>query len=219
MGLQKIVIIGFGGFAREVHWLLREINSTQTEDSYKILGHVISDIKPETKIENGLLGDFNWLEKNRDQWDSLALGIGTPQTRAVLAKKIEESFGSVEWPTLIHPSVNLDYDSCEMARGVLLCANVIGTVNLKIQEFAMVNLACTLGHEAQIGPACVLNPSVNISGGVTIGRETLIGTGAQILQNLQIGENVSIGAGAVVTKNIDAGITVVGMPAKPMNAK
>ena len=81
----------------------------------------------------------------------------------------------------------------------------------------MVNLLCTIGHESVIGRGAVLNPTVNISGGVTIGEGVLIGTGAQVLQYLTVGENATVGAGAVVSKNVEPGTTVVGIPAKPLN--
>lgn len=44
-----------------------------------------------------------------------------------------------------------------------------------------------------------------------------IGGGATILPGVTIGENSVIGAGAVVTKNVQAGETVIGNPARPMN--
>jgi len=46
----------------------------------------------------------------------------------------------------------------------------------------------------------------------------LIGTGATILQDIHIKSDVTIGAGAVVTKNIEKGVTVIGIPAKPLDS-
>jgi maltose O-acetyltransferase len=37
-----------------------------------------------------------------------------------------------------------------------------------------------------------------------------------VLPRLEIGENAVVGAGAVVTQNVEAGETVVGNPAKPI---
>jgi acetyltransferase-like isoleucine patch superfamily enzyme len=65
----------------------------------------------------------------------------------------------------------------------------------------------------------VLNPTVNISGGVELGDGVLVGTGAQVLQYLKIGDGAQIGAGAVVNKNVNPDTTVVGVPAKELVKK
>ncbi|MDD5627246.1 MAG: acyltransferase [Patescibacteria group bacterium] len=51
----------------------------------------------------------------------------------------------------------------------------------------------------------------------TLVREkAVIGSGAIILGGITIGKGAFIGAGSVVTKDIPAGVTVVGIPAKPL---
>jgi acetyltransferase EpsM len=56
--------------------------------------------------------------------------------------------------------------------------------------------------------------NVSVSGNVSIGEGTLIGTGAVILPNIKIGKWCKIGAGAVVTKDIPDYSVVVGVPGK-----
>lgn len=53
----------------------------------------------------------------------------------------------------------------------------------------------------------------------TVGNNVFIGSGAKILGNITVGDNVKIGANAVVLKNVEANCTVVGVPAKVVNAK
>jgi UDP-3-O-[3-hydroxymyristoyl] glucosamine N-acyltransferase len=78
------------------------------------------------------------------------------------------------------------------------------------------NLASTVGHDAEIGDCNVINPGVNLSGRVKVGNGCLIGTGACILENRSIRDKVIVGGDAVVTKDISAGLTVEGIPAKPL---
>lgn len=213
---KRIVIVGAGGFAREVAWLLAEQN--RLEERWDFRGYVVSDLSRLTERDSRdqVLGDFSWLEQHRGDIDALAFGIGTPKPKAALAPQLDALCPNVEWPVLVHPSVHYDRASCRFARGVVLCAGVVGTVNLVLEEFAMVNLCCTLGHEARLGRYACLNPTVNVSGGVDIGDEVLVGTGAQILQYVKLGKGSTVGAGACVVKEVPDGVTVVGVPAKPL---
>ena len=57
-------------------------------------------------------------------------------------------------------------------------------------------------------------PSVNVSGNVTIGNCSELGTGTQLIQGKKIADNVIIGAGSVVIKDIMKSGTYVGIPAR-----
>lgn len=75
----------------------------------------------------------------------------------------------------------------------------------------------------EIGSGAVIGPWVSIglqAGNVlgpTIGREVAVGTGAKVLGPLTVGDGAKIGAGAVVVSDIEAGATVVGIPAKAVS--
>ncbi|HSY13941.1 MAG TPA: acetyltransferase, partial [Verrucomicrobiae bacterium] len=111
-----------------------------------------------------------------------------------------------------HPTAHVG-SSVHLERGVIVCVGAVATVDIVIGEFSQLNYGCTVGHEARVGPACLINPGANISGGVELGRSVLVGTGSQVLQYVKVGDEARIGAGAVVTKDVAPATTVVGVPA------
>ncbi|MBI5544408.1 MAG: hypothetical protein HY901_10990 [Deltaproteobacteria bacterium] len=214
--MKRIVILGAGGQAREVRWILEDLNRVSA--TYHFLGYVVSDLSKlgERDSRSEVLGDYGWLREHRGEIDALTLGIGSPQGRLKVAGDLEPEFGSVYWPALIHPSAVFDPKSCRFAHGALVCPGVVATVNIEFQPHAMANFGCTIGHESSLGRGCVVMPGANISGGVVLEEGCMVGTGAQVLQYRRVGRAASVGAGAVVTKDVPPGETVVGIPAKPL---
>ena len=62
------------------------------------------------------------------------------------------------------------------------------------------------------------NPSTGVGGKrhPTLKSGVVVGSGAQILGPIEVGVGGKVGANAVVTKDVEAGSTVVGIPAKPV---
>jgi len=212
MGVRKdIVILGAGGFAREVAFLIEEIN--RDNPSWNILGF-ISKNRSEIGNKIGKISIY-------DVDDSLittkkkihvAAGIGNPQVLQTLLKRISEN-PNLDFPNLIHPGAIGDWQQIKLGAGNIICAGNILTTDISIGSFNIFNLSCTLGHDARIGSFNVFNPTVNLSGGINIKNCVLVGTGAKILQNLSICSDCIIGAGAIVTKNIETPGTYIGIPA------
>jgi sugar O-acyltransferase (sialic acid O-acetyltransferase NeuD family) len=216
MAAKRIAILGAGGQAREIEWLIRDINTKHQQ--YDFLGYIVADISRVGEYDSkaDVLGDESWLELHRNKVDCLAIGIGNPGLRSKIADRLSNRFPEVEWPVLIHPRAIYDSISCSFGPGALVCAGATCTVNIRFGMFALINFGCTVGHEVQIGKGCVVNPGANISGGVTLEDEVLVGTGAQVLQYLRIGAGATIAAGAVVVRNVEPNTTVMGVPAVPL---
>ena len=214
--MRRIAIIGAGGFARELRWLLSEIaeDPNRRYEPFDVAGFLVSDRGKLGSHDSDVLGEFDWLDNNHV--DALAMGIGTPEARLKVANELKQRFPIIEWPAIVHPSVRFDSGSCKVEEGVILCAGVIATVNVVFEAFSMVDILSTIGHEARIGAGSAIYRSANISGGDQIGKGVLVGTGAQILQYLIVGDHAIVGAGSVVTRNVAPMTTVVGIPARPL---
>ena len=211
--MQDIAIFGVGGFGREVLALIKDIN--KVEPIWNIIGFF------DDGYEKGIMvNGYPNLGKTEDlnNWGtplSLAVSIGSPVIKKGILDNISNPL--IDYPTLIHPSAWIgDKEFVEIGNGCIICAGVMITTNVKINDFVILNLQCTVGHDTVINNLAAFMPSVNISGEVNIGEGVYVGTGAKIINQLEIGDYTIVGAGAVVAKSLPAHCTAVGVPAKPI---
>jgi sugar O-acyltransferase (sialic acid O-acetyltransferase NeuD family) len=212
--IEDIIIIGAGGFGREVKTLIDQINKEKV--LFKIKGFYDDNPNLPTKV-NGLpvLGTINDLINTSKPYN-IALAIGSPNLKADIILRLKLSGIQFKYPVLIHPSANIGMDDIHIGKGSIICAGNILTCNIKLEEFVTLNLVCTVGHDSIIRKFSSLMPNVNVSGDVIIEEEVYIGTGAKIINNLKIGKKTIVGSGAVVSKTLPENCTAVGIPAKPI---
>ncbi len=115
----------------------------------------------------------------------------------------------------IHSSSILS-NKMELAWGIMIGARVVINALSKIGKGVILNTACVIEHECNIGDFCHVAPNAVLCGNVKVGENSFIGAGAIVRQNIEIGKNVVIGAGAVVIDHIPDNVKVVGNPAKPI---
>lgn len=215
--MNDIFIIGAGGFAKEVAFLIEEINRASNEPQWNILGYIDqgSDSKGALNGKYKIIGGEHYILSFSKKTVAAALGIGNPEKLFNVCERLSLN-SNIMFPNLFHPKTIMDEKCVHFGKGNIICAGNIFTTDIQIGSFNQFNLNSTYGHDIVIGDFCVFNPGLNISGGVRIGDQCLIGTGATILQYVTIGNGATVGAGAVVTKDVPSGITVVGVPAKQL---
>jgi sugar O-acyltransferase (sialic acid O-acetyltransferase NeuD family) len=213
--MKKLVIVGAGGFAREVLTLVRDINAETQR--WEVVG--FADDRPELAGASvaGLpvVGSIDVLLRERTA-THVVLGIGSPVVKRRLADRLGGS--GLMMPPLVHPTV-VRSDSVRVGDGCVICAGNILTCDITLGRFVTLNLACTVGHDAVLEDFCTVAPGVNISGNVRVGAGTDVGTGTATVQGCTIGEWSVIGAGATVASDLPANCTAVGVPAKPIKRR
>lgn len=210
-----IAIIGAGGFGREIKCLIEDINnSPQQLEKYNIIGFYDDGIEVGEKIHDlSVLGTIEELNEYSKPLN-IVVAIGTPKIK----KRVVESIinKQISFPNIIHPSVIKSDNNIILGKGNIIAAGCILTCDITIEDFIILNLACTIGHDTILKMYSSFMPSVNISGEVIVEESVYIGTGVKIINQLKIGANSIVGAGAVVSKSLPENCTAVGIPAKPI---
>lgn len=212
--MKDMVIVGSGGFAREVRWLVESCNDIKPE--WNILGWVSKE-KPGTIIDElPVLGDDDWL-LNYDKPIAVALGFGSGALREKVVKYVSSN-KNIEYPKIISSTARL-HKHVKIGEGAIITDYSIIAIYSNIGKFFVSNLASTVGHDCVFGDFVTLNPGSNVSGNVHMGDRSTTGTGATVNEGINIGKDVMIGGSAAVVKDIADGSTAVGVPAKVIKVK
>ncbi|MDP5171507.1 MAG: acetyltransferase [Bacteroidia bacterium] len=211
---DKLVIIGAGGFAKEVAWLWR---------CCKAAGHSVPDllgfVAPPAGMQSwdgiAVLGDDQWAMAHLPRGTGFVIGLGSSAARKSLAEAYEAlGFQPI---SLIHPEAKIG-SNCRIGEGTLVCAGSTITVDVRIGRHVLINLHVTIGHDSEVGDFSAISPGVHLSGHSIIGPCCDLGTGAMTIPGIRVSAHTILGAGTVVNRNLEEGGTYVGVPARKVRS-
>ena len=203
---RQLVVIGGGGFAREVIWLAREATRPWQviaclDDAEDAQGRMLADVPVVGRVDD-------W---TRFEDASFVVGIGSPRARKAIVDRM--SAGAPRFATLIHRSVHMSA-YIDVAEGAMITAGCVLTTQITIGRHVIVNINSTVGHDTIMEDFCTVAPIVAVSGNVHLCFGSEVGTGASLRQGVTIGRGAMVGMGAVVTKDVEPRHLVVGSPAR-----
>ena len=209
--MTPLVIIGCGGFGREVWGIAEAINDKAPR--FEVLGMVddaLSDENEDALARLGArhLGGLDWFEDAPADVQAV-IAIGSPDAR----RRIEERLPDRAWATLVHPDTTIGPD-VKLAQGCVVAPGARLSTSIRVGRHVHIDQGVTVGHDSLLGDFSRLNPQSCISGNVTIEAGATVGASATVIQGLRVGADALVGAGAVVTRDIEASTTVKGVPAR-----
>lgn len=206
--MKDIIILGAGGLAQEIVWLIEEINDFNKE--WNILGYL--DSHPVVQ-DMEILG-YPVLGKFEDYWKfneaHFIIAFGDAKYREKVIKIVDNK--NTKWATLISPTVRI-HKSNNIGKGVVIGRYSDLTIDCVIHDFVMLNIHVVLGHKVEVGKYSIISPNVTINGGAKIGKSCSIGANA-FIRDIEIGNRVVVGASSCVVKSVGSDCVLAGVPAK-----
>ena len=207
--MKNLIIIGAGGFGREVFGWAQQCPDHEKE--WTIKGFL--DDNPDS------LGAFNpgkdvigSVENYQPEpGDLFVCAIGQPKAKKTCCLLVLEKGG--KFANIIHPTVVMGRN-VELGAGIIFCPFVTLTCDIKIGNFVSFNIHCAVGHDVVVGDWCQMSSFCDLTGGVVLGEGVFMGSHASILPGGRVGDEAVVGAGSVVLKKVESGCTVIGVPAK-----
>lgn len=192
-----------------------------------------ASIDPSAKIGNGnYIGNNVVIEKDVVIGDNNFIGHNTVLlARTVIGNNVvignNNTIGGVgfgyerntegKYELIPHIGNVVIEDNVEIGNNTCIDRAVLGstllTKNVKVDN--LVHIA----HGVSIGNNSLIIANSMIAGSTVIGENVWVAPSAAVINQITIGDNVVIGMGAMVLKPVDAGLTVVGNPAKPLQKK
>lgn len=206
--MKNLVIIGAGGFAREVFDLANYCFGENAEFSIKgFLSDDPSDIE-----DLGYPPVLATVDGYKIQTgDVFHCAIGNVKHRKKCVEIIKGKGG--KFINLVHPKVVIS-PSVMLGEGVAIKAFCVLASDVKIGNFTFLQSAVIMGHDVIVGDFCQINSHSFFAGCARIGDLVTIAAGAKFIQNAVVEDDSIVGVGSVVLRKVRSGTTVFGIPAK-----
>ncbi len=202
---MRLILVGAGRFAEEIGDL--------AADAGVAIAALIEGID-RSRADATAVPPILWVDDQAAFEPGLPIlpAIGSPRRRLLVERLVDEGRALA---TLVHPSAVVA-PSAILEPGCVVFPNVVIGARTRIGRGTILNRGALIGHHSIVGEHVFIGPGANVAGGVRIGDEAYIGIGSIVRDDRTIGPTATVGAGAVVVSDVEPGVTVIGLPARPM---
>ena len=205
---QKLLIIGAGSVGKFIAY-----NINQFTSSFEIIGFLDDDSsKQNTNIAGyQVLGSVDKLTEFSGKGIAIVWGIAFPNIK----KKLFEQYRNLgfDFPNFIAKDSWIS-EAVTMGKGTIIYPGTSINYECCIDDFVVINMNCSLGHNCSLGLFSSLAPGVNFAGHTKVGQCVEVGIGVTTIQNVVINDNAIVGGQAMVVSEVLREDIVAGIPAR-----
>ena len=206
--MKKILIVGAGGFGRELLQWIKDINAEKP--TWEIGGFLDDNLQAldGVEIDYPVVGTISdWQPKDDEVF---ALAMGKPQLKRMVVEKLKSR--GAHFAAVIHPTA-LVSPFAHYGEGLVMFPYSKLSCNSTVGDFVSI-LTTPIGHDNEIGDYTMISGGCNIVRNVKIGKDVFVAAGVCIAQDVVVKDGAYIGLGSVVRKDVKAGTKVCGNPAR-----
>lgn len=203
---RRILIVGAGGFGREV---LQWARDAWPESADRIAGFLSDDPSrlDGHSTDLRILGSPENFEPQPS--DGLLLAIGIPGLRRNVAVGLEAR--GARFLTLIHPTA-IVAGSAAIGTGSIICPYGIVSDAVRLGSFVLLNYHASLGHDASAGAFAVLSPYATLGGHARVDSDVFLGLHASVAPGKTVGARSKVSANSCVLADAPSDRLVYGVP-------
>lgn len=206
--VDDIVIVGAGGFAREVRALL---DSFLPESRFRFRGFLGQDagVSATEDVRDQILAAPE--DYHPQPQDRFILAIGNMDARqrvvdALLAKR-------AKFLTLVHP-LAMVCASAKLGNGTLVYPYACVSNNATLADFVKLNYYASAGHDTVLGRCCLLAPYATVNGFGVLEDYVYLSTRATVAPQVRVGTHSIISANGAAMNEVPPQSLVFGVPGR-----
>ncbi len=197
--MTDLVLVGAGAFARELLSWIRDINLHSP--TWNVVGYLAPEPTTLKFGTQNLKYLGTELEYSPKKGSKHAIAIGKPAIKAKVYSGLQSK--QAEFANVIHPSVVIGQHN-QIEQGLIACPGVIISSDTIIGRCVTLNMQSIVSHDVIIGDFCQISNQCDLTGGVELGTEVFLGSGARIVPGKKVGDRSSIGAYSIIMKDINS---------------
>ena len=205
---SRIIIVGAGGFGREV---LQWARDAWPEHASRIAGFLSAE-RDRLICHDGsldIIGDPDRYEPQPS--DALLLAIGIPIVRRQVAESLRSR--GAKFLTLVHPTA-IVAPTAAIGEGAIICPYAIVSDSARVGAFVLMNYYSSLGHDASAGDHAVLSPYATLGGNAHIGDDVFMGLHASVGPGRRIGARSKVSANSCALSDAPPESIIYGAPGR-----
>lgn len=206
--MKELIIVGAGGFGRELLQWIKDIN--QVENKWIIKGFIDDNISAldNYKCDYKVIGTIKDCQPT--EHEVFACAIASPKVKEKIVTELKTKGANFE--QIIHPRASIG-EFNQIGEGVVIYPKASLNVNITVGDYVTI-LSSGIGHDVIIGDYSTISSNCGINGHVEIGERVFIGSNAAIVPSRKIGDDAFIAIGSIVVTHIKNNTKVMGNPAR-----
>ena len=206
MAKLDLIIIGAGGFGRELHAMLW---GGFSPDEYNFKGFLADETNEQAEQLGPLVGSPE--DYQPEENDRFLLAIGYMDVRERLTRILSDRGG--KFVSFIHQSAFVA-STAEIGEGAVIYPFAVVSNAARVADQVHLNYYASVGHDCEVGRCCLLAPYATMNGFSGLEDQVYMSTHSTVVVAKRVGARSKVSANSTVQHDVPADSFVFGVPGK-----
>ena len=208
MTKQEILIIGAGGFGRELYDMLWD-GFSRGSCCFKGFLAESADEKFSRSISETIIASPESYDP--EPQDRFLLAIGNMDDRVRIVETLTAK--GAQFLSFVHPT-SVIARSSSIGRGVIVYPHAAVMNQAIVEDYVHLSIYASVGHDARVGKYSLMCPYASLNGFAVAEEAVYMSTHSTVAPNTRVGERAKISANSAAMHDVLSGCLVYGVPGK-----